>query len=512
MESNGQGAWIRYTPSESWHAYVEAEDKLVFYTGAAWQGLPNTDDPELSVLGCAVFQDQRSNGTDGGTAGAGGVFLPRTLQTTIVNTISGASLATNQITLPAGTFAVQANAAFYRTGETQIRFKSTTTSTVIHGEQTRIDTGATGDALHLSGVLVLSASETFQLEYYVESNPGTAALGRSMTSNNIETFATVTIINLAALQGPAGDQGEQGPQGFAGFKYQYSSVLAAAATDPGAGALRLDSLILPDVLLATIDVATLETGSPNIGSEIASWNESGILKIAKVGVEQNFVTFNVVAAIPQGGTPTHYSLTLAYRDHAGSFTGGDPVSVQFIPRGPTGASGSAFPVFDYEFNTAIAGDPGGGKLLFDNTVLASATSFSIHDLDRLSPAVDRSTEISTWDDANASTLRGYLYLINAATAARVATFKVTGPVGDNGAYQTMPVIYVAGVAPANNTRVAVMFVPAGATGAIGGTTGLVDNRILRADGPGGTTLQNSLITVDDLGHVSGVGKFHTHRI
>jgi len=37
------------------------------------------------------------------------------------------------------------------------------------------------------------------------------------------------------------------------------------------------------------------------------------------------------------------------------------------------------------------------------------------------------------------------------------------------------------------------------TGGIGGSTGATDNAVLRADGTGGTTLQNSLVTIDDTG-------------
>lgn len=48
----------------------------------------------------------------------------------------------------------------------------------------------------------------------------------------------------------------------------------------------------------------------------------------------------------------------------------------------------------------------------------------------------------------------------------------------------------------------------GASGTIGGSTGSTDNRLLRADGTGGATLQASAITVDDSGNMSGVGTFN----
>lgn len=45
--------------------------------------------------------------------------------------------------------------------------------------------------------------------------------------------------------------------------------------------------------------------------------------------------------------------------------------------------------------------------------------------------------------------------------------------------------------------------------AIGGSTGATDNRLLRADGTGGSTLQNSTILVDDSGNTSGIGTLAT---
>lgn len=44
--------------------------------------------------------------------------------------------------------------------------------------------------------------------------------------------------------------------------------------------------------------------------------------------------------------------------------------------------------------------------------------------------------------------------------------------------------------------------PTGPPGAVGGSVGTVDNRVVRADGTGGTTAQGSLVTIDDAGRVT----------
>lgn len=43
------------------------------------------------------------------------------------------------------------------------------------------------------------------------------------------------------------------------------------------------------------------------------------------------------------------------------------------------------------------------------------------------------------------------------------------------------------------------------SGGLGGSTGSTDNRILRSDGTGGATVQNSAVTIDDSGNISGLG-------
>lgn len=57
----------------------------------------------------------------------------------------------------------------------------------------------------------------------------------------------------------------------------------------------------------------------------------------------------------------------------------------------------------------------------------------------------------------------------------------------------------------DGTNFRTVFAGGSASGTIGGSTGATDNRLLRADGTGGATLQASAITVDDSGNMSGVG-------
>jgi len=52
----------------------------------------------------------------------------------------------------------------------------------------------------------------------------------------------------------------------------------------------------------------------------------------------------------------------------------------------------------------------------------------------------------------------------------------------------------------------------GSTAKIGGSTGTTDNSLLRADGTGEKTLQNSAVTIDDSGNLTGVGTINTNPV
>ena len=84
-------------------SYDSALDKFVLNNPA--RGVSSTTSPRqiFSVV------DSKPNGVHGGTFSAGS-WQTRTLNTIITNTISGASLSNNRITLPAGTYIVTAQA------------------------------------------------------------------------------------------------------------------------------------------------------------------------------------------------------------------------------------------------------------------------------------------------------------------------------------------------------------------------------------------------------------------
>ena len=76
----------------------------------------------------AIFNETQASGTQGGTFTSGS-YLKRTLNTTVVNNITGCSIASSVITLPAGSYYVQAWQPLYRTDQAKIKFRNTSDGT-----------------------------------------------------------------------------------------------------------------------------------------------------------------------------------------------------------------------------------------------------------------------------------------------------------------------------------------------------------------------------------------------
>ena len=81
----------------------------------------------MSVM---ILQDQQTSGTGGGSATTGS-WETRTLNTVVLNDITGASLASNVVTLPAGEYRAEFVADHLITRETRTRLYDVTNDVVL---------------------------------------------------------------------------------------------------------------------------------------------------------------------------------------------------------------------------------------------------------------------------------------------------------------------------------------------------------------------------------------------
>lgn len=139
--------------------------------------------------GLLHIQDQKASGTAAGSF-TSSAWRTRTLNTVLTNEVSGASLASNQITLPEGTYFLQAAAVRSRVGSAKLKWRNVTDSSdVLHG--LGCNDGLNGDNTDvISGRFTIASSKVFELQHYCTTNGN---FGTSVSSGVVEVYADVRL-------------------------------------------------------------------------------------------------------------------------------------------------------------------------------------------------------------------------------------------------------------------------------------------------------------------------------
>ncbi|MFP5263751.1 MAG: hypothetical protein ACLGJB_17865 [Blastocatellia bacterium] len=156
-----------------------------------WRGDGTWSAPNQGVL---IVIDKKTSGTAGGASVVGAQV--RTLNTTIANTITGASLASNQVTLPVGTYQIRASAPAFISNKHKIFWWDVTnTTTTLSGSSSYADSlDATETESTLMGRFTASGTTTYELRHYIEVARATNGLGVATGfASTTETYAQVQI-------------------------------------------------------------------------------------------------------------------------------------------------------------------------------------------------------------------------------------------------------------------------------------------------------------------------------
>lgn len=150
----------------------------------------------LSYNNMIEVQDQKASGTNGGTATAGS-YIARDLNTVIVNNIAGASLSANRISLPAGTYVIEADAPFINCANVKLRAVNSTDNTdlVLGSNQYGFTTGASVNSI-LKGTFTLAGTKNVGIDYRCGSTQSNTGLGQAQ-SFGTEVYTTVRIWKVA---------------------------------------------------------------------------------------------------------------------------------------------------------------------------------------------------------------------------------------------------------------------------------------------------------------------------
>jgi len=144
-------------------------------------GVPSWAAPAPAAISAAVFTDTKTS-TPGGTF-TSGAWRTRDINTSQFNNITGASIASNQITLPAGSYMVVASGAFARVDQNVLRFQNITdTTTAIEGINNYMDTApALMMFAQLNGGFTIAGSKTFELQHRCFTTQASTGFGFTNT-------------------------------------------------------------------------------------------------------------------------------------------------------------------------------------------------------------------------------------------------------------------------------------------------------------------------------------------
>lgn len=130
-------------------------------------------------LGVMHVQERQAVGTNGGNSTAG-VWQTRTLNTVVLNTIAGASLASNQITLPAGTYDLLATSPVFRANQHQAKvYNVTGAADLCLGSSEYADNGVDGSGTSstIRQRFTLASATVLEIRHQVQAGKTIDGLG-----------------------------------------------------------------------------------------------------------------------------------------------------------------------------------------------------------------------------------------------------------------------------------------------------------------------------------------------
>jgi hypothetical protein len=175
---------------------LELNKNLVIADGTTKEYVDN-EDTKLKAQFLHI-QDQKAANTQGGTATSGS-FQTRTLNTVLTNTITDASLATNQITLPAGTYWIEAECPAYTVSTHKAILYNVTGA-----ENTLIGSSVTASSSYfgytqafVKGRFTIAGNTVFEIRHRVNETRTTNGFGVASNFGVNEVYTDVRIWKVA---------------------------------------------------------------------------------------------------------------------------------------------------------------------------------------------------------------------------------------------------------------------------------------------------------------------------
>lgn len=147
---------------------------------------------QRSAPATMIVRDQKANGTQGGDSVSGA--NTRVLNTVQKNNINGASLASNQVTLPAGDYEIDATAPAFNCSQSKAYLYNVTDAAValVGTSEYGADTGQVVSS-RVIGPLSITAEKVFELRHYILNAVVTNGLGVASSSGQVEVYSVLQI-------------------------------------------------------------------------------------------------------------------------------------------------------------------------------------------------------------------------------------------------------------------------------------------------------------------------------
>jgi hypothetical protein len=157
--------------------------------GSALTGIANT---------FFIVQETQASGTDGGTF-TSGAWRTRTLNTTQINTIGGASLASNQVTLPAGTYRVTGSCSGFAVNAHMAAIYNVTNSAfLVYGSQEFV---GSADGIitrsDINAVFTIAGTKVLEVRHRCQTTRATDGFGRSASFSVPNIYAQMSFEKIA---------------------------------------------------------------------------------------------------------------------------------------------------------------------------------------------------------------------------------------------------------------------------------------------------------------------------
>ncbi len=136
-----------------------------------------------------LFKDQKASATNGGSF-TQSTWQKRDITDKVIDGTGSASLATSQITLPAGTYRCRIQCPANSVGGHQVRLRNTTASaTLVVGDSQWANSGSTETTTATAvGQFTVTSGQALEIQHWCTSTQNTTGLGKAVGSGELETY------------------------------------------------------------------------------------------------------------------------------------------------------------------------------------------------------------------------------------------------------------------------------------------------------------------------------------